>query len=547
MKAHLEAQGEGIWEAVEEGPHKPVNMVNGVGTPKLKNTYDEDDRKKILNEKKAINILQSALSMDEFFRISQCKSAKEIWDTLVETHEGTTEVKRSRLNTLSQEYEMFRMQPGESIVALQKRFVHLTNHLIALGKTFTNDDLNLKVLRSLTREWQPKVTAISEKKSLSTMTSASLFGKLQEHELELGRLEKHESQEKKSKGIALKVDSKNDKDDETSEDENFMLLVKKLGKFFNKNKNSSYPKKNKHFRKKEASTSMQDVTCYECGQQGHIKPDCPKLAKKGGFKGKKEFKNKKAYVAWDDNEISSSSESESDECANMALMASHHSDEEIDEVSSNFSVYDNDAQDVINELLKECKTLYKSISSQKKQISSLEEKNIALEKYIESGKQKLMDEKQSLVCKNCESLSFQIVQLKRVLERYEKGQIGLEEILKHQRYSNDKSGLGYSKFSKPSTNKTIFVKASEQVAKEKVNNSKIMHQSHKKKMIAKKKNYVPRYRSNFQPTCFYCGIKGHTPNACYVRNFSVPKGHYVWVKKGTNYQGPKAIWVPNKT
>lgn len=232
MKAHLEAQGEGIWEAIEEGPHNPVNVVNGVGTAKLKSTYDENDKKKILNEKKATNILQSALSMDEFFRVSQCKSAKEIWDTLVETHEGTAEVKRSRLNTLSQEYEMFRMQPGESIVALQKRFVHLTNHLIALGKTFTNDDLNLKVLRSLTREWQPKVTAISEKKSLSTMTSTSLFGKLQEHELELGRLEKHESQEKKSKGIALKIDTKDDKDDETSEDENFMLLVKKLGKFF---------------------------------------------------------------------------------------------------------------------------------------------------------------------------------------------------------------------------------------------------------------------------------------------------------------------------
>ena len=72
------------------------------------------------------------------------------------------------------------MQPGESILNLQKRFVHLTNHLKALGKTLTNDELNLKVLRSLTREWQPKVTAISEKKSLSKMSSATLFGKLQE-------------------------------------------------------------------------------------------------------------------------------------------------------------------------------------------------------------------------------------------------------------------------------------------------------------------------------------------------------------------------------
>lgn len=97
------------------------------------------------------------------------------------------------------------MQPGESILSLQKRFVHLTNHLIALGKTFINEDLNLKMLRYLTRESQPKITIISKKKSISTMTSTSLFGKLQEHELELGRLEKHANQEKKSKGIALKV------------------------------------------------------------------------------------------------------------------------------------------------------------------------------------------------------------------------------------------------------------------------------------------------------------------------------------------------------
>ena len=260
MKAHLEAQGEGIWETVENGPHNPTSVVNGVGTPKVKSSYDEDDRKKILNEKKAINILQSALSMDEFFRVSQCKSAKEIWDTLVETHEGTAEVKRSRLNTLSQEYEMFRMQPRESIVALQKRFVHLTNHLIALGKTFTNDDLNLKVLRSLTREWQPKVTAISEKKSLSTMTTASLFGKLQEHELELERLEKHEIQVKDSKDIALKTKFKNydsNQEDESDSDEDDDL-IKKFEKFLRK-------ERKKEIIKGEAPTRK--IKCFECGEK----------------------------------------------------------------------------------------------------------------------------------------------------------------------------------------------------------------------------------------------------------------------------------------
>ncbi|CAJ2637485.1 unnamed protein product [Trifolium pratense] len=186
MKAHLEAQEDDIWKAIVEGPFVPMSVVNGVGTPKIQSSWDEDDKKKVLNDKKAINILQSALSMDEFFRISTYQTAKE------------------------------------------KRFVHLTNHLKALGKTLTNDELNLKVLRSLTREWHPKVTAISEKKSLSTMTSATLFGKLQEYETELRRLEKHENQDKKSKGIALNIDSKEDgKEDNPEEDKDFMLLVKR--------------------------------------------------------------------------------------------------------------------------------------------------------------------------------------------------------------------------------------------------------------------------------------------------------------------------------
>ncbi|XP_058763525.1 uncharacterized protein LOC131636971 [Vicia villosa] len=554
MKAHLEAKGEEVWEAVIQGPHVPITVVNGVGSEKPKASWDDNDRKRVLADKKAISLLHGALSMDEFFRISTCTTSKEIWDTLVETHEGTAEVKRSRLNTLSQEYELFRMKPGETILDLQKRFVHLTNHLKALGKTLTAEELNLKVLRSLTREWQPKVTAISEKKNLSKLTSATLFGKLQEYETELGRLEKHENLEKKSKGIALKVDSIESKmKDASDEDENFLLLVKRLGKFFgNKNNidNTNYVKRKKFskHKDKEASTSSQEVTCYECGKQGHIKPECPKLSKKNVFKGKREFKNKKAYIAWEDNEVSSSSDSDSDESANLALMASHHSDDEEGEVSYDDSLFDNGAQGAIEELLKECKILYKTISSQKKIISSLEEKVKIIEVEHKDDKEKMISvQEDNVACKNCESLSFQIVQLKRVLERYEKGQIGLENVLSTQRYSNDKSGLGFSKFDKPTSNKTIFVKASNQPIQEKVIKPKVMQHYPKRKNFVKKKSYPPRYRSNFEPTCFYCGIIGHTPNACYVRNFSVPSRHYVWVKKGTNYDGPKAIWVPNKT
>ena len=85
--------------------------------------------------------------MDEIFHVSNCKKEKEIWDILEVTHEGTKEVKRSKLNTLSQEYEMFRMLPEEIIIELQKKFSRLRNHLMDLEKTFIDDDLNLKFLR----------------------------------------------------------------------------------------------------------------------------------------------------------------------------------------------------------------------------------------------------------------------------------------------------------------------------------------------------------------------------------------------------------------
>jgi len=37
------------------------------------------------------------------------------------TYEGTNDVKRSRKHALIQEYELFKMQQGESIVEVQKR------------------------------------------------------------------------------------------------------------------------------------------------------------------------------------------------------------------------------------------------------------------------------------------------------------------------------------------------------------------------------------------------------------------------------------------
>jgi len=134
---------------------------------------DWSDGKKTQYNYISKNIITSALNSDDFFRVSQCGLAKKILDILEVTHEGTTDIKRTRKHALVQEYELFRMLKGETISDVQKRFTHIVNNLIGLGKVFEREELNIKILKCLDRSWQPKVTAISKSKDLTALTTAS--------------------------------------------------------------------------------------------------------------------------------------------------------------------------------------------------------------------------------------------------------------------------------------------------------------------------------------------------------------------------------------
>ncbi|XP_068503614.1 uncharacterized protein [Phaseolus vulgaris] len=162
MKFFMESIDFGIWEVVVDGLFVPMQVIKDETVKKSRSEWIVSERKKAQYDSVAKNIITSALRMDEFFRISQCNSVKEMWEVLEVTHEGTDDVKRSRKHSLIQEYELFRMQPEETIVDVQKRFTHIVNHLTELRKEFDKEELNIKVLKSLDRSWQPKVTGISE-------------------------------------------------------------------------------------------------------------------------------------------------------------------------------------------------------------------------------------------------------------------------------------------------------------------------------------------------------------------------------------------------
>ena len=63
---------------------------NGVRITKTIFEYDDNDMRKLQINAKALTSLHCALTMDEYNKISCCKSFKEIWDKLEVTHEGTS-------------------------------------------------------------------------------------------------------------------------------------------------------------------------------------------------------------------------------------------------------------------------------------------------------------------------------------------------------------------------------------------------------------------------------------------------------------------------
>ena len=105
MKIFVESIDKGIWNAIKYGPFIPMVENEKVIYEKPWSQWTEQESKKVQYDCIAKDIITSALSSDQFFRVF----AKEMWDILKVTHEGTNDMKRARKRTLIQEYEKFRM------------------------------------------------------------------------------------------------------------------------------------------------------------------------------------------------------------------------------------------------------------------------------------------------------------------------------------------------------------------------------------------------------------------------------------------------------
>ena len=141
MEIFIKAENYQVWRVIEVGDFE-VTTTNDKNEVTLKplSDYDKSDFEKMEVNAMAIKLLHCGLGPHEHNRIMGCKSAKQIWDLLEVTHEGTNEVKRSKIDLLMNQYELFCMKSKESIRDMFTRFTNIINELASLGKFISSEE-----------------------------------------------------------------------------------------------------------------------------------------------------------------------------------------------------------------------------------------------------------------------------------------------------------------------------------------------------------------------------------------------------------------------
>ncbi|XP_073120107.1 uncharacterized protein [Henckelia pumila] len=278
MQAHLSALDDDMWFVIIDGP-LTITKINTVvalsgGSPqyieKPRIEWTAEDKKKANLENVAINILYKTLDKNTFSKIKMCKTGKEIWEKLIQLCEGNEQTKENKLSVSTQRFDNIRMKPGESMAEFDERVSSIVIELNALGKTYPNREVILKVIRGLPKELNVKTMAMIESKDLNKLELHDLFADLKAYEFELQTREEDQSTSQLTKALTtVKIESpiQPEKTAEQLSSDSMSLFVKKFGKFIRRNQEGSY--------KRRMQSKNQEVASI-VEKTGHFIADCSK-------------------------------------------------------------------------------------------------------------------------------------------------------------------------------------------------------------------------------------------------------------------------------
>src|SRR6266496_1781092 len=213
----------------------------------------------------ACDILFNGLCPEEFNKISRLENAKEIWDTLVDMHEGTESVKESKLDVLQSQLDKFKMKDGEGVAEMYSRLALITNEIAGLGSEEMIDRFIIKkILRALDGKYDTVCTLIQMMPNYKDLKLTEVIGRIVAHEMSLRN--KEELHNKSSGAYKASCDAPTSSSEKQVFNEELSLMVKKFKKF-NKSRSRETSYKSRSYNDKRSSS--REHNCYNWTRPGH--------------------------------------------------------------------------------------------------------------------------------------------------------------------------------------------------------------------------------------------------------------------------------------
>ncbi|GKB25356.1 DUF4219 domain-containing protein, partial [Tanacetum coccineum] len=167
FETYVKSKDLDLWHVITNGDFQPI-----IQNPETKldevvpfEKQTDDLKRRLAKNNEAKMVIYNALPRKEYERIFMCNTAKEIWKTLLITHQGNSQVKDNKIDLLVQQYEQFVISEDESIDSAFARFNTIITSLKALDEGYSSKNYVRKFLRALHPKWRAKVTAIEESKN----------------------------------------------------------------------------------------------------------------------------------------------------------------------------------------------------------------------------------------------------------------------------------------------------------------------------------------------------------------------------------------------
>ncbi|GJX31578.1 ribonuclease H-like domain-containing protein [Tanacetum coccineum] len=172
-----------LWEVIENGATLPKTIVEGVVTVMPITTTEEKAQRRL--EVKARSTLMMGIPNEHQLKFNSIKDAKKLLEAIEKRFGGNAATKKTQRNLLKRQYENFTSPSSEMLDQTFNRLQNLVSQLELLDEKISPEDVNQKLLRSLSPEWNTHAVMWRNKDDLDTMSMGDLYNNLKVYETEV--------------------------------------------------------------------------------------------------------------------------------------------------------------------------------------------------------------------------------------------------------------------------------------------------------------------------------------------------------------------------